>query len=299
MSAQVSGGRAGAYAIIAAAACTWGTWPLFIRWSARRGGLGAPEQAFLLMAVLTLGSLLFVRRLPRRDLATKRAWLGLGWLGVSDAMNILCFFAAYAHTSVAVAVLTHYLTPLFVAVASPLLARERPDARTFVALGCSFFGLCVLLDPFSAGLSRADAFGAAMGAASAVFYSSNVIVNKRLSLVFTAPELMGYHGLVALPVLALFVPWAQGGLRSPGTLPIVCGAIGPGLLAGLAFVQGLRKVPPSHASILTFLEPVIAVLLAVLFLGESFRAQKGLGAVLVLAGAALVVLPRGRLVTSP
>jgi drug/metabolite transporter (DMT)-like permease len=242
------------------------------------------------MGVLALGAFLFVRRLPRPGMASRRAWLGMGWLGVSDAMNILCFFAAYADTSVAIAVLTHYLTPIFVAVASPLLSRERPDARTFVALGCSFVGLGVLLDPFSAGLSRADALGALLGAASAVFYASNVIVNKRLSGTFTSAELMGYHALVALPVLALFVPWAQGGLRGPGALPIFLGAIGPGLLAGLAFVQGLRRVPPSHASILTFLEPVVAVMLAVLFLGESFRPQKGIGALLVLGGAALVVL---------
>ena len=47
--------------------------------------------------------------------------------------------------------------------------------------------------------------GAAFGAASAVFYASNVLTNKRLSKVFSGSEMMFFHGLVGAPVMMSLV----------------------------------------------------------------------------------------------
>jgi drug/metabolite transporter (DMT)-like permease len=66
-------------------------------------------------------------------------------------------------------------------------------------------------------------------------------------------------------------------------------AIGPGALAGLAFVWGLRRMPAAHASTLTLLEPLVAVALAAALLGERIRVQTAIGGVLILAGAVLVM----------
>ena len=51
----------------------------------------------------------------------------MAWLGVGDALNAYFFFEAYQRTSVAIAVLTHYLAPLFIAIGAPLLLRERTE----------------------------------------------------------------------------------------------------------------------------------------------------------------------------
>lgn len=286
MSGAIDRRRAAGYAMVAIAASGWGTWPLILK----RAPMPASLQSAIVMLVLTLASLpvMLRDRVPVR--ATPGQWLAVAWLGVSDALNIGFFFAAYQRTSVAIAVLTHYLTPILVAVLAPMVVRERPAARTYASVAISFVGLLLLLEPWRAGLSREDVVGAALGAGSAVFYASNVLVNKRLVSAFSGSEMMFFHGLVTVPLLFLVVPPAEYALVSlPSLGMVVLGALGPGTLCGLLFVWGLRRIAASHASILTLLEPLVAVVLAAALLGEGLGVVPIAGGVLILTGAILVV----------
>jgi drug/metabolite transporter (DMT)-like permease len=252
----------------------------------------AALQSAVVMSVLVLASLPIMRRDHVEAKARLADWLVVAWLGVSDALNVLLFFAAYQRTTVAIAVLTHYLTPIFVALAAPLLVHEKLRARTFGAVAIAFVGLTLLLEPWRRA-SGADLVGAALGAGSAVFYASNVLFTKRLVPVFSGSELMFFHGLVSVPLLFACVPISDYAAVSGRSLAYVLGgALGPGALGGLLFVWGLRRVPASHASVLTLLEPFVAVLLATLVLGESVGRLPILGGVLILAGAAVVVSGR-------
>ncbi len=290
--------RALGYGVVALAACGWGTWGVIIRHAERGGPLDSRVDASVVMVTITVVAfaLLSVERRVStfvREPPKIRGWLGVGWLGFSDAMNVLLLFAAYRHTSFAIAVTTHYLAPIFVAIASPLALRERAHAHTYVAVAIGLFGLVLLLRPWNEALSADDVFGAACGAGSAVFYASNVIVNKRLVRSFTAIELMAYHGVVAAPVLvALVPPAAWSALHAPAVLDLVVGGVGPGALGGILFVWGLRSVPAAHASTLTLLEPLVAVLLA-LVVGERLAPISWLGGALILGGAALVLRKPG------
>lgn len=276
-------GRARSYLLVALAAMTWGCWPVILHDVKATPGM----QSLVFMIVTTIASVpvLFFDR--RRVRATRAQWLGVAWLGVADAMNVMLFFAAYRHTTVAIAVLTHYLTPILVALTAPFALGERLRARTYAAVAIAFAGLVLLLEPWNAlhGLE-----GALYGAGSAVFYASNVLVNKRLSPVFSAPELMFFHGLVAIPFLLLFV--GPLSVSRPDLVTLGLGALGPGTLAGLMFVWGLRAVPASHASVLTLLEPLVAVILGAAVLNERMGGPSLLGGLAILAGAVTVVSSR-------
>jgi drug/metabolite transporter (DMT)-like permease len=292
-----AGGRAARalpYAAVASAACAWGTWGLIIRRTEALGPMPAALESTVAMAVITVvpGVLSLRDRAPGPAPRRARAWVA--WLGVSDAMNVLLFFAAYKLT-IAVSVLTHYLTPVFVALAAPILLRERMTARSAIAIGASFAGLAVMLAPAAGGGSAVDLVlrSAALGAGSAVFYASNVIVNKFVGHTFSANETMFWHGVVATPLLALFVPasaWHAVDLRAVGFLALA--SIGPGALAGVAFVWGLRRMPAAHASTLTLLEPLVSIVLGAAVLGEPLSARAGLGGALILAGAVIVMTSR-------
>ena len=275
------------YALVAAAACGWGMWPLVLR----HATMPASLQAAIMMTVLTLvsGPVMLRDRSPVR--ATRRDWLTIAWLGVSDALNTVFFFAAYQRTSVAIAVLTHYLTPIFVALAAPLVVHEKLGPRTKASVAVSFAGLFLLLAPWRSGLGMGDVVGAAFGAASAVFYASNVLTNKRLSKVFSGSEMMFFHGLVGAPVLWALVPERALPETSSTSFGLVlAGSLALGSFGGLAFSWGLKRVKASHASVLTLLEPFVAVLMAALFLGQGLGALTLVGGVLILGGAALVVV---------
>ncbi|MGH7268821.1 MAG: EamA family transporter, partial [Polyangiaceae bacterium] len=157
------------YAAVACAACAWGTWALVLRRAEAIGPMPSALESAIVMAVLTavagIGSL-------RDRVAGKAPWRARGWvvfLGVADALNVALLFAAYK-IAIAVSVLTHYLTPIFVAIAAPLLLRERLSSRTVLAIVGSFAGLAFILGP---GAHAPDMWTSALlGAGSAVFYAS-------------------------------------------------------------------------------------------------------------------------------
>lgn len=274
------------HALVAGAAVGWGTWPLILR----QAPMPASLQSAIMMMVMCLASLPVMRRDRVAAKARPVHWLGVAWLGVGDALNVGLFFAAYQRTTVAITVLTHYLAPIFVAALAPLVLRERSHVRTGVAVAIAFAGLTLLLQPWRADLSPDDLVGAAFGAGSAVFYASNVLVNKRLAHVFSASELMFFHGFVAVPLLWLFVPRGAVDAAAPWSMAVVAlGALGPGAVGGLAFVWGLRRIAASHAAILTLLEPFVAVLLGAVVLGQQVNGVALGGGALILIGAVLVV----------
>lgn len=278
------------YALVASAASSWGFWPYFLRNAEKEHPIDAGVESVVALGVITVvASFMMARdRVPVR--ASPRAWVAVAWLGVGDALNDLFFFRAYQTTSVAVAVLTHYLTPIFVAVAAPLVLRERADPRTRHAVALSFAGLVLLLEPWHTRWGGALVVGAGFGAASAVFYASNVLVNKSLVPTFSGSEMMFWHGLVATPLVFAMTPhaaWSALDSRSLGWL--LAGSIGPGALAGLLFVWGIRSIPASRASTLTLLEPLVATCVGVAFFGEKLGVVGVLGGACILGGAALVL----------
>lgn len=278
--------RAVGYALVAIAAMAWGTWPLILR----NAPMPPALQSAVLMGVVTLVSLPVMLR-DRVDVRpTAAQWAGVAWLGIGDALNVMLFFAAYQRTTVAIAVLTHYLTPIFVAIAAPVVLSEKPRVRTFGAVAVAFTGLALLLEPWRVGLGRNDVVGAALGAGSAVFYASNVLVNKRLAKAFSGSELMFFHGVVGTPLLFALVPSSEYAHVSRHALVIVTlGSVGAGAVAGLCFVWGLRRIAASHASVLTLFEPFVAVLVAAALMGENLGFVSFAGGALILGGAVLVV----------
>ncbi len=275
--------RAG-YAMVAIAASTWGTWSLFFRRAERLAPISAALEATIVLTVVGLAPLPWA--LGRRAGPTRpaRAFAGLAALGLLDAGNSLCFFGAMQKTSIAVAVLTHYLAPLLVAIAAPRVLGERARASTWASLGVALAGLCLLLEPWRSGAS-ATLDGATLGLASAVFYATSMLLNKRLSRWFTAPELISWHAPVALVVLALFVPHGGFAIGLAPLAWLVSGALVVGAGAAVLFVYGLARIPASHASVLTLLEPLVAVVVAAVAWGEIPGPAAGVGAALLLAAA--------------
>ncbi len=281
--------------MVAIAACSWGTWRYILLAAERLApGLDARVEGAVVMLVITLfafAALAFDRRgararAPRRVLD----WAGVAWLGVADALNVVLLFVAYSKTSVPIAVTTHYLAPILVAALAPLALRERAHPATWLAVAVGFAGLALLLRPWSSALSASDALGAAAGASSAVFYASNVLVNRRLVMRFSATELMAYHGVIATPLLFALAPLHElARLNLGATLVLIGGGVGPGAIAGILFILALERIRAARAATLTLLEPLVAVGIAVVAYGVRLAPISWAGAAMVLGGAAVAM----------
>lgn len=282
-----------AYLAVALAAFMWGTWRFVLLYAERQvpgAFIDARVESAIVMLVITIFGFALLT-FEKRDHEPRRAihWLGVAWLGIADALNVVLLFAAYAHTTVAIAVTTHYLAPIFVAAVASRVLGEAPHPSTWFAIAFGFLGLALLLRPWSGDLGAHDWLGAAAGAGSAVFYASNVIVNKKLVGKFTAVELMAFHGVVATPFLFALAPLSRfAALNARATLVLVVGGIGPGALGGVLFIWALRRIRAARASTITLLEPLVAVSIAVA-LGERLAPISWLGASLILVCAGSVV----------
>lgn len=279
------------YVQVAAAAMLWGTWSLFLR-PANVDPLWT-SPILLSVVVIVAGPLLLRKSARGPETAPPRARREWGWmalLGVLDAGNVLCFFAAMGVTTIAVAVLSHYLAPVFVALLAPSMLHTPREKRAVPLAMIALVGLVLVLEPW-----RLDAtttigrpmLGASLGASSAVFYAANVIVTKRMGNRFTAEEQLVWHSVVSALLLgAVAVVWRAPLPDAHGMrLVLLAGAI-VGASAGLLFLYGLRRIPAEHAGMLCFLEPLTAVIVAWLAWHETPGTIAMLGGILVAAAGA-------------
>jgi drug/metabolite transporter (DMT)-like permease len=262
---------------VAGAAVTWGTWGIFVRES----GLEVWAIAPIVFAVMGITCLPLMRGepAPRWD---RSALILLVLAGLFDGLNVLTYFAALSRTTIAVAVLTHYMAPILVALFAPLVEGGRVPGAMPAALAATA-GLALVLEPWNPAQRGGDVLiGAGLGAASAVFYAANVFVAKRLGDRIGAARVIGLHSFVAAALLlpAVFIGGGEPTPRGVGI--IVVGAILPGAMAGLVFVRGLMRIGSARAAVLTFFEPLVAVLVGWLVWAEPVGVS-------ALGGAALIV----------
>lgn len=267
---------------VAVSAASWGAWSVFLR----PAELPAATAGTIVFAVMGLVMLPSAWRSPPAAWS-RRAWALLAANAVLDALNLLTFFAALQHTTVAIAVLAHYLAPVLVAIGAPVIDRQRvPGARVaaLVAVG----GLALVLEPWRGGGAP---IGAILGAVSAVGYAGNVFIVRRLASTIGAVRAVSYHSfgaaLVMLP-FAIAAGGATGAVDAGAIAWLAIGAIVLGAIGGVAFVWGVGVIGSAPAAMLAYLEPLVAVAIGALVWSEPFGRFAALGGALVLASGLYV-----------
>ncbi len=263
----------------------------FVSWRAGVGALG-------LWLVVGL-----IRR-PARVVAGLRAidrraarWLALG-IGLAAGLNLAAFLA-FAHTTVALALLGFYTYPAMVAAGSVLLGREQLDARRVVALGLALLGMAavVLGGPSVDPTGRTSLLGVALALAAAAFQTAFVLTSREYATV-PADQAMGAI-LAGSALLAIAVAVVVNG---PAALAVPLGSTSllallgfTGLFAAalpsVLFLTGIRWIGGVRTGILMLFEPVVGVTLAALLLGERLEPlQVAGGGTILLAG---LIVQRG------
>ncbi|MGK7311928.1 MAG: DMT family transporter [Candidatus Longimicrobiales bacterium M2_2A_002] len=134
--------------------------------------------------------------------------------------------------------------------------------------------------------------GAAFGLASGVAYALYTVLGKRVRRRYSVPTTILYaYGIGALVLAIGAPPWAAITEHPEATGIVLLMGLGPTLLAALLFYAGLHHIDASAASMLATIEPVVAALLGLAWLGESLRLATVAGMALII-GAALILRPR-------
>jgi drug/metabolite transporter (DMT)-like permease len=274
------------FALVVIAAASWGTWSLFLRPTRLPATVTTPIL-FLVIGLVTLPAAL---RAPR--VAWDRATVGLIAANAAfDALNVLAFFSAIQHTTIEIAVLTHYLAPILIALAAPRIDGVVTPG-TGLAAGVALAGLAVILEPWHAPAGGA-LLGAALGVASAACYAGNVFTVRRIAARIGATRALCYHALLAAAAMAPLVAGHLGELTPAGLGRLALGAVALGAAAGVAFSVGLLRIGSARAAVLTFIEPLVAVAVGAAVWREPLSPLAVLGGALVL-GAGIEVARKAR-----
>jgi len=207
-------------------------------------------------------------------------------IGLVSLVNTFSFYYAYRNTTIANAVLTHYTAPVLVALLAPVFLKERLTARIVGALVLATCGLWILLDVSFAQFRElilagdANTRGIIGGLFSGVAYALLVIILKISSRTVHPLFMTLWQNLVIVAVLLPFVR-VPDDLRS---LFLACAVMGivHSTVAPVLYFKGLQRVTANKAAILGYLEPVSAILLGALFLGETITSRNILGGTLIL-----------------
>ena len=260
----------------------FGTIALFVREIALPSAEIALFRAVL--AALLIGVFLLLRRTNPIAGVCKKDLLLLLLSGAAMGFNWILLFEAYRYTTVSIATLAYYFAPVLVTLLCPLLFREKMTKKQIACFLFATLGVVLIVGVSGAGGGN-HLLGVLLGLGAAVLYATVILFNKyiksvggisRTFLQFCAAI------LVLVPYVALTGGFHIAALDTKSWLYLlVVGLIHSGLAYCLYFGT-LPHLKGQETALLSYVGPLVAVLLSVTLLKESITPWQIVGGVLIL-----------------
>ena len=237
------------------------------------------------LAAILIGAFLLVtkQKIPFAKIKKEIPLLVLS--GVAMGFNWILLFEAYKYTTVSVATLSYYFAPVIVTVACPVLFKEKMGVKQIICFVMSTLGIVLItgIGDLSQGSSHIK--GILFGLGAATLYATVILLNK-----FTK-TVDGIHRtfmqfLSAIAVLVPYVLFTDG--VNIGTLNgrgwaflLVIGLVHTGITYCLYF-SSLKEMSGQKVAILSYIDPLVAVLISVVVLKEPLTPLQAVGGLMIL-----------------
>jgi len=221
-----------------------------------------------------------LRRITKKNLAMML--LAGGFL----ALHFGLWIASLSYTSVATSVVLVTATPIFVAVASYLLFKEKLTIKIIMGIVISIGG-AVLIGYGNWSIGTSPLLGAGLALAGALAVAGYLLIGRRLRRTI---GLLSYAFVTysSAAVLLLFVTLISGnrltGYSGNTYLMFVLLALIPQLLGHSSLNWSLKFMPATMVTIAVLGEPIIATVLAFFILNEAPTLTEIIGGILILGG---------------
>lgn len=210
--------------------------------------------------------------------------------GAALGINWILLFEAYKYTTVSAATLSYYFAPILVTMICPILFKEKLTKKQAFCSCMAAVGVAMIIGVSGSNGGEKNLQGVLLGLGAAVFYATVILLNKFIK------EVAGLHRtlLQFLAAIVVLLPYVllTGGLHlhtlnSIGWLNLVIvGLVHTGLSYCLYF-SSLKELRGQEAAILSYIDPLTAVLVSVLFLKEKITVWQIVGGIFILGFAIL------------
>lgn len=243
-----------------------------------RGGIGV---------LFLLGVCAFTKT-PVSFQAMKRNLVLLLCSGAALGANWIFLFEAYRYTTIAVATLSYYLAPVLITAASPFVLKEKLTGIKLACVAAALAGMALVSGVMAS--RGASTLGVLFGLAAATSYASFTLMSKFMKEITSLDATIAQLGIAAcvlLPYTLLTGDLFDIQLQANSLLLLVIlGVVHTGLGFWLYFAS-IQKLHAQSAAMLSYIDPVTAILLASVFLHENMTVAQIAGACLILGAAIL------------
>ena len=206
--------------------------------------------------------------------------------GGAIGINWILLFEAYRYTTVATATLCYYMAPIFVIVMSSVIYKEKLTAKKICCTLVALVGMVFVSGVAETGIGNiAEMKGVILGVLAAVFYSSVVLMNKSLGGVpaydKTIVQLLG-AAVVILPYCLATVNVADVSLDKKSVIMLMIVSIVHTGISYTAYFGSMKNLQSQTIAIMSYIDPIVAVVLSALVLKETMSPLSIVGAVMIL-----------------
>ncbi len=282
---------------VIAAMLIFGTIGIFREYTPLPSGLLSMSRGLIGAAFLFLVMLITRKTISKNSI--KKSFLLLAVSGVMIGVNWILLFEAYKFTTVPIATLSYYMAPIFVILGASVVIKEKLTLTKLICTLIAFVGIVLVTFGSDAGSEAMDGknhlLGILLGVGAAALYAGDILLNKIIDGV-TAEERtlvqLFVAGAVCIPYTFLaenlgavvFTPLSI-------TFLTILGIIHTGMAYTMYF-GSMKQLPAQTVALLSYIDPVASVILAVLLIPNSVLSPLGwVGAVLVLGSAVVSELP--------
>ncbi|AIF69539.1 hypothetical protein PAP_05695 [Palaeococcus pacificus DY20341] len=268
----------------------WGSVGIFARFSKMDGISLAFVRVFL-------GSLIFAFIYTLKSpMWIKNAYLSIKpriklvfLLGLSLGLNWILFFSAVLYTDIPKATLIYYLAPIIVVLLSIVFLKEPITLKKSALVFTAFLGALIIAGQEEISFSNRDFLGVLFALGGAFFYACVTILGRYLrdveSSALTFFQLL-FATIVLLPVvLGRGLTFSSSSFYAASVIALV-----HTVFALLIYMQGLKSVKANEAALLSYLDPLSAIVYASLIFGEIPSLMTIIGGGLILLASLLDIL---------
>ncbi len=222
-------------------------------------------------------------------LSWQRGWRRLsrgaiGWLllgAVALISNWLCLFSAYRLSSISIATVIYHVQPFFLIMLAALAQKELPTRSKLSWLLLAFVGVA-LISGINFGAAGSSLLGGAVLALIAAFLYAVATVATRKLVGVPPAQIAGVQLLLGVPVLAPLVDLSSvGATWQSWSSMLILGLVHTGLMYNLLYAA-FQRLPAGMIASLSFIYPVVAILVDIAFFHTALSPIQMLGILLVL-----------------
>ncbi len=282
--------------IMLAATC-WGIIGVFIRILSKIGFNPIQITASrCIVTALFLTIYLIIKDRDKLIIEIKDIWYFMGTGIGSIVFFNICYFTTIEMTTLSVAAILLYTAPFFVIILSAIFFKEKITFQKVIALVIAFIGCILITGILGTQSVKLTGFGILTGICSGIGFALYSIFGRIALKKYHIITVTAYTFIVA--TLAL-IPFSHVGemfeiivnYKHSLSNILLIGIIST-LIPFLLYNKGLQNMEAGKASVMSFVEPVIATIVGVILYGERINLQNGAGIMLIFFSLVLLNLPK-------